>query len=94
MIRFKKYERQQLIDQSLPSCQIQPAEAGDPGAFKKPAAGKHGFAVLASYAIRKTLTSTGGNDIQHNAANTYGLRQKPHDLMEGYGLALYECRRQ
>src|ERR1700753_3670752 len=36
MIRFKKYERPQFIDQCLPSCQIPPADAGDPGAFKNP----------------------------------------------------------
>jgi hypothetical protein len=50
----------------------------------------HGFTFLASYAIRKTLTNTGGKDIQHIAANNQGYLQNPHNLMEGYGLALYE----
>lgn len=50
----------------------------------------HGFTFLASYAIRKTLTNTGGKDIQHGAASNYGILQNPHNLMEGYGLALYE----
>ncbi|HEY1580682.1 MAG TPA: carboxypeptidase-like regulatory domain-containing protein [Terracidiphilus sp.] len=50
----------------------------------------HGFTFLASYAIRKTLTNTGGKDIQHSAANNSGILQDPHNLMEGYGLALYE----
>lgn len=50
----------------------------------------HGLTFLASYAIRKTLTNTGGKDIQHGAANDSGILQNPHNLMEGYGLALYE----
>ena len=49
-----------------------------------------GLTLLASYAIRKTLTNTGGKDIQHSAGTNMGLLQNPHNLMEGYGLALYE----
>ena len=50
----------------------------------------HGLTFLGSYTIRKTLTNTGGKDIQHGAANNSGILQNPHNLMEGYGLALYE----
>ncbi|MBS1842365.1 MAG: carboxypeptidase regulatory-like domain-containing protein [Acidobacteria bacterium] len=50
----------------------------------------HGLALLASYSIRKTLTNTGGKDIQHSGPAGRGILQNPHDLMEGYGLALYE----
>jgi hypothetical protein len=49
-----------------------------------------GLALTASYAIRKTLTNTGGKDIQHNGPAGSGLLQNPHNLMEAYGLALYE----
>lgn len=50
----------------------------------------HGLTFLGSYAIRKTLTNTGGKDIQHNGSTSMGILQNPHNLMEGYGLALYE----
>lgn len=50
----------------------------------------HGLALLASYSIRKTLTNTAGKDIQHNGPVGRGILQNPHDIMEGYGLALYE----
>ncbi len=50
----------------------------------------HGLTFLGSYAIRKTLTNTGGKDINHAGPAGSGLLQNPHDLMEGYGLALYE----
>jgi hypothetical protein len=50
----------------------------------------HGLTFLASYAIRKTLTNTGGKDIQHSGSSNMGILQDPHNLMEGYGLALYE----
>lgn len=50
----------------------------------------HGLTFLASYAIRKTLTNTGGKDIQHSGSTNIGVLQNPHNLMEGYGLALYE----
>ncbi len=50
----------------------------------------HGLTFLGSYAIRKTLTDTGGKDIQHNGTSNIGILQNPHNLMEGYGLALYE----
>ena len=50
----------------------------------------HGLTFLGAYTIRKTLTNTGGKDIQHGSPTGNGLLQNPHDLMEGYGLALYE----
>jgi hypothetical protein len=45
---------------------------------------------LGSFAIRKTLTNTGGKDIQHAGTTNQNLLQNPHNLMEGYGLATYE----
>jgi hypothetical protein len=50
----------------------------------------HGLTLLASYSIRKTLTNTAGKDIQHNGPAGRGLLQNPHNLMEAYGVALYE----
>ncbi|HEX7361785.1 MAG TPA: carboxypeptidase-like regulatory domain-containing protein [Bryobacteraceae bacterium] len=50
----------------------------------------HGLTLLASYAIRKTLTNTAGKDIQHAGPAGRGLLQNPHNLMEAYGVALYE----
>ncbi len=55
--------------------------------------GYHGLALLASYSIRKTLTNTGGKDIQHGGPVGSGWLQNPHNIMEGYGLALYEMPR-
>ncbi len=49
----------------------------------------HGLAFLASYAIRKTLTNTASTDM-HQFGATAGRLQNPHNLMEGYGVALYE----
>jgi carboxypeptidase family protein len=49
----------------------------------------HGLELLASYAIRKTLSNTSSTDI-HVYGATAGLLQNPHNLMEGYGVALYE----
>ena len=49
----------------------------------------HGLALLASYAIRKTLSNTASTDI-HVYGATAGKLQNPHNLMEGYGVALYE----
>jgi hypothetical protein len=49
----------------------------------------HGLALLASYALRKTLSNTASTDI-HQYGSTAGKLQNPHDLMEGYGVALYE----
>ena len=49
----------------------------------------HGLELLASYAIRKTLTNTSSTDI-HVFGSTAGALQNPHDLMEGYGVAPYE----
>jgi len=48
-----------------------------------------GLALLASYAIRKTLTNTSSTDV-HVYGASGGLLQNPHNLMEGYGVALYE----
>jgi hypothetical protein len=50
----------------------------------------HGLTMLASYALRKTLTNVGGKDAQHASTANQGILQNPHNLMEGYGLALYE----
>lgn len=52
--------------------------------------GYHGLTLLGSYSIRKTLTNTIGKDIQHGGPAGMGLLQNPHNLMEAYGLALYE----
>lgn len=49
----------------------------------------HGLGLLVSYAIRKTLTNTASSDI-HVYGSTAGKLQDPHNLMEGYALALYE----
>lgn len=46
--------------------------------------------MLASYALRKTLTNSGGKDAQDASTANRGILQNPHNLMEGYGLALYE----
>jgi hypothetical protein len=51
--------------------------------------GYHGLELLASYAIRKTLTNSSSTDI-HVYGATAGKLQNPHNLMEGYGVALYE----
>jgi hypothetical protein len=45
--------------------------------------------LLASYAIRKTLSNTASTDIHQYGASA-GKLQNPHNLMEGYGVALYE----
>ncbi|PYY12122.1 MAG: hypothetical protein DMG69_02225 [Acidobacteria bacterium] len=52
--------------------------------------GYHGLTLLGSYSIRKTLTNTAGKDIQHGGPAGMGLLQNPHNLMEAYGVALYE----
>jgi hypothetical protein len=48
-----------------------------------------GLELLASYAIRKTLTNASSTDIHVSSPVSGGL-QNPHNLMEGYGPALYE----
>lgn len=48
-----------------------------------------GLDLLASYAIRKTLTDTNSTDI-HVSGSTSGLLQNPHNIMEAYGVATYE----
>ncbi len=50
----------------------------------------NGLTFLASYAIRKTLTNTEAKDIQHAGTANQNLLQNPHNLMEGYGVGLYE----
>ena len=49
-----------------------------------------GLTFLASYAIRKTLTNAESKDIQHAGSANQNLLQNPHNLKEGYGVALYE----
>jgi len=55
----------------------------------------HGLELLASYALRKTLSNTASTDVHQYGASggvtsTGGGLQNPHNLMEGYGVALYE----
>ena len=45
-----------------------------------------GLELLASYAIRKTLTDAASSDINNNGLS-YGVLQNPHNLMEGYGVS-------
>jgi hypothetical protein len=45
-----------------------------------------GLELLASYAIRKTLTDAASSDINSQGL-AYGLLQNPHNLMEGYGVS-------
>ena len=47
----------------------------------------HGLELLASYAIRKTLTNAASTDIQCVRGRSPGGLQNPHNLMEGYGVA-------
>lgn len=57
--------------------------------FQLEARDYHGLDLLASYAIRKTLTDAASTDI--NVQGLSGsLLQNPHNLMEGYGVAPYE----
>jgi hypothetical protein len=49
-----------------------------------------GLELLASYAIRKTLTNVNSTDIHVGGASSGGLLQNPHNLMEGYAVAAYE----
>ena len=46
----------------------------------------NGLELLASYAIRKTLTDAVSSDINSQGLS-YGLLQNPHNLMEGYGVS-------
>jgi hypothetical protein len=46
----------------------------------------HGLELLASYAIRKTLTDAVSTDINVNGLS-WGILQNPHNLMEGYGVS-------
>jgi hypothetical protein len=45
-----------------------------------------GLELLASYAIRKTLTDAASSDI-NSSGLSYGVLQNPHNLMEGYGVS-------
>ncbi len=45
-----------------------------------------GLEIMASYAIRKTLTNAASTDIQQQGL-AYGLLQNPHNLMEGYAVS-------
>jgi hypothetical protein len=45
-----------------------------------------GLELLASYAIRKTLTNAVSSDIQDQGI-AWGMLQNPHNLMEGYGVS-------
>lgn len=57
--------------------------------FQIQSRGYHGLVLLASYSIRKTLTNTSSTDL-HSSSPVSGGLQNPHNLMEGYGVALYE----
>ncbi len=57
--------------------------------FQIQSRGYHGLALLAAYSIRKTLTNAWSTDIHVYGASA-GLLQNPHNLMEGYGVGLYE----
>jgi hypothetical protein len=46
----------------------------------------NGLELLASYAIRKTLTNAASTDINNNGLS-YGVLQNPHNLMEGYSVS-------
>jgi len=59
------------------------------GNFQIQSRNYHGLELLASYAIRKTLSNTASTDI-HQYGALAGSLQNPHNLMEGYGAALYE----
>jgi hypothetical protein len=59
------------------------------GNFQIQSRNYHGLELLASYAIRKTLSNTASTDI-HQYGALAGSLQNPHNLMEGYGVALYE----
>ena len=53
----------------------------------------HGLTLLGSFTYRRTLTNTGGKDIQHAGPAGRGILQDPHNLLEAYGLATYELPR-
>jgi hypothetical protein len=57
--------------------------------FQIQSRGYHGLELLAAYSIRKTLSNTGSTDI-HVFSSTAGALQNPHNLMEGYAVAVYE----
>jgi hypothetical protein len=57
--------------------------------FQIQSRGYHGLELLASYAIRKTLTNTSSSDL-HVSGSAASLLQNPHNLMEAYGVATYE----
>jgi hypothetical protein len=86
----------QLLSQSPQYTSVSPGQAAwgksfsDFGNFQVQTRAMHGLTMLASFAVRKTLTNSGGKDAQHASTANRGILQNPHNLMEGYGLALYE----
>lgn len=50
----------------------------------------HGLALLASYSIRKTLTTSAAKDFRNLGPAAYGILQEPNNLNEAYGVATYE----
>jgi hypothetical protein len=53
--------------------------------------GYHGLSLLASYTIRKTLTTSGAKDSRNGGPFTGGNSvQNPYDIDEVYGVATYE----
>lgn len=51
--------------------------------------GWHGLALLASYNIRKTITTSGAKDWRNGGPGNYSM-QDPNNLNETYGVATYE----
>jgi hypothetical protein len=86
----------QLLSQSPQYTSVSPGQAAWGKSFSNfgniqiQTRAMHGLTMLASYALRKTLTNSGGKDAQHASTANRGILQNPHNLMEGYGLALYE----
>ncbi len=86
----------QLLSQSPQYTSVSPGQAAWGKSFSNfgnvqiQTRSMHGLTMLASYALRKTLTNSGGKDAQHASTANRGILQNPHNLMEGYGLALYE----
>ncbi len=60
------------------------------GNFQIQSRNYHGLELLASYAIRKTLTDAASTDINVYGGIAGSQLQNPHNLMEGYAVAAYE----
>ena len=56
------------------------------GTFQIQSRNFNGLELMASYALRKTLTNAASTDINTQGL-AYGLLQNPHNLMEGYGVS-------